>query len=116
MMSFLNQEEMQWRLNSSHNVALFLPGRIVYFAKKKRSDRSKFHCPHSLFINHYSHPENDKCCEADAVGKYYLREAIAEEFSEIEVSSSMAMDHFPDRYFHVIRQFHQSTLSSPNVV
>lgn len=59
---------------------LCLPGRILHLAKIGTERR---------------------CC--GKVARYSLLPARLEDFAQIEVSSTMAAEHFPDRYYEELR-------------
>jgi len=87
--------EIQSRIEVAHIVPLFLPGRIIFLAKKAKVPK--------------------ECCSRNETS-HILQEKDLSAFTDIEVSSSMAMDHFPDRYFNEIQKLFKSALQSCNTV
>lgn len=74
----MNAKALQLQLKE-----LVLPGRIIHFVKTKQNERQS-------------------CCQATnnncSSSVYVPMEAFQDDFSEIAISSSMALDHFPNRY------------------
>ena len=54
------------------------------------------------------------CCSSSST--YYMAEGQTDSFGEIEVSSSMALDHFPDRYLDEINSLFKSAASAQHRV
>ena len=69
------------------------------------SDAS-FSMIHVIFIER-------KCCRNE--NEFYVEEAILEDFDEIIMSTSMATDHLPDKYFTEIQQVLQRRLKKLTV-
>ena len=83
--AFLETVGRRVAADTSHSTELFIPGRLLHFVRQREGGG----------------------CGCAGRDKYVPMQAALGDFSEVEIGSSMALDHFPDRYFFEMKRVYE---------